>query len=636
MKQLRSWLGASKQLSAGLKDYAIVFHPLEQMAAGKNSSEKLSWTEESEASFDKAKKLVGTVRGIYYPLPTDEIFTYSDFSQDASAVGGRLEFVRTNVDGSKTTFHGGFFSACLNTSQRRWLPCEAECLAVKLVLDHFSPVIRESQNPITHYCDNLPTVMAYKRLKQGKFSASARIAAFLTTVNSFDVNIVHKAGKDLLLTDFISRHPTKCSSKRCQVCEYVQEQVFIGEAVVKAVTVSDIINGKYQMPYAQPAAWATLQQKDPVLRKLSNLIHSGQKPEAKRMNGNNTVIKSLYNYFTRGDLSIAKNGLMTIKSHDDAGIARNQIIIPSGLFPGLVAAIHIKLKHPTKFQMGKLLARYFYCSNSAKVIDECVENCHTCVSLKSLPKDLLPETTTPPEKFGTRFAMDVMKRGGQNVIFLVELLTQFCWVKIIPSEKASDLLCAIIETIGPHVHPQGAVLRSDGAPGFQSLKSLAEKEGSILKDLNLTLDLGNAHHKNKNPCAELVIKEGHQAVNRLDNPTFISQEMAVLIARHINLKIRKNGLTSWEMFTRRGADNITQINVEDQCISDKKHADRLHGHNPPGIPTHSFEKGDLVMIASDKTKVSPRDTYIFHGSVHKDNSEWAEIYKLEDKLVNKS
>ena len=256
VKQLRSWLGASKQLSAGLKDYAIVFHPLEQMAAGKNSSEKLSWTEESEASFDKAKKLVGTVRGIYYPLPTDEIFTYSDFSQDASAVGGRLEFVRTNVDGSKTTFHGGFFSACLNTSQRRWLPCEAECLAVKLVLDHFSPVIRESQNPITHYCDNLPTVMAYKRLKQGKFSASARIAAFLTTVNSFDVNIVHKAGKDLLLTDFISRHPTKCSSKRCQVCEYVQEQVFIGEAVVKAVTVSDIINGKYQMPYAQPAAWA--------------------------------------------------------------------------------------------------------------------------------------------------------------------------------------------------------------------------------------------------------------------------------------------------------------------------------------------------------------------------------------------
>ena len=33
--------------------------------------------------------------------------------------------------------------------------------------------------------------------------------------------------------------------KRCQVYEYVQEQVFNGEAVVKAVTVLDIIDGKY-------------------------------------------------------------------------------------------------------------------------------------------------------------------------------------------------------------------------------------------------------------------------------------------------------------------------------------------------------------------------------------------------------
>ena len=150
---------------------------------------------------------------------------------------------------------------CLNTSQKRWLPCEAECLAVKLVLDHFSYAIRESKNPVTHYCNNLPTVMAYKRLKQGIFSASARIAAFLTTVNSFDVDIVHKVGKDLLLTDYLSRHPASCSNKRCQVCDYVKEQVFIGESIVNVVTVSDIKQGKYQMPYAQSSAWVALQGK---------------------------------------------------------------------------------------------------------------------------------------------------------------------------------------------------------------------------------------------------------------------------------------------------------------------------------------------------------------------------------------
>ena len=117
-------------------------------------------------------------------------------------------------------------------------------MAVKLVLENFSYAIRESQTSVTHYWDNLPTVMAYKRLKQGKFSASARIAAFLTTVNSFDVDIVHKAGKDLLLTDYISRHPTSCKNKRCQVCEYVKDQVHIGETIVNAVTASDVKEGK--------------------------------------------------------------------------------------------------------------------------------------------------------------------------------------------------------------------------------------------------------------------------------------------------------------------------------------------------------------------------------------------------------
>ena len=122
VKQLRSWLGASKQLSAGLENYAIVFQPLELMAAGRNSADKLIRTEDLEVSFERAKTLVNIVKGVYYPLPTDKICTYSDFSQKANAVGGRLEIIRTSKDGTKTTYHGGFFSACLNTSQKRWLP----------------------------------------------------------------------------------------------------------------------------------------------------------------------------------------------------------------------------------------------------------------------------------------------------------------------------------------------------------------------------------------------------------------------------------------------------------------------------------------------------------------------------------
>ena len=92
-------------------------------------------------------------------------------------------------DGTTKSYHGGFFSVCLNETQQKWLPCEAECLGVKLVLEHFAQIIKESNQQVTHFCDNLPTVLAFQKLKQGKFSSSPRIAAFLTSVNKFDVNI---------------------------------------------------------------------------------------------------------------------------------------------------------------------------------------------------------------------------------------------------------------------------------------------------------------------------------------------------------------------------------------------------------------------------------------------------------------
>ena len=399
VKQMRSWLGAAKQLSSGLKDYAKIFHPLEQEAAGKASADKILWSETLEKAFQSAKQLLATMQDIYYPLPEDKLYTYSDFAQDSMAVGGRLEIVRQFQDGSSKVLHGGFFSACLNATQRKWLPCEAECLGVKLVLEHFASKLRESKHQVTHYCDNMPTVLAYQRLKQGKFSASPRIAAFLTSVNTFNVNIVHKAGRDITLTDYISRNPPICSTKRCQVCAYVDEQVQIGDAIVHKISVQDILNEKYKMPYVQPAAWSKLQKKDPILAQLTKLINVGQKPEPKQTGGDFTILKSLYNHFSKGNLKINSAGLITLHQPDDSNTMRNLIVVPNNLFPGLVTSLHLKLQHPTKYQLNKIIGRYFYCPNSAAMVSECVDNCYTCIALKPMPPVIFFQKIPPSLKY---------------------------------------------------------------------------------------------------------------------------------------------------------------------------------------------------------------------------------------------
>ena len=69
VKQMRSWLGASKQLSAGLKDYAVVFQPLEQVASSRGSAEKIVWTEDLKVKFRNAQNLLKSMKHIFFPIP---------------------------------------------------------------------------------------------------------------------------------------------------------------------------------------------------------------------------------------------------------------------------------------------------------------------------------------------------------------------------------------------------------------------------------------------------------------------------------------------------------------------------------------------------------------------------------------
>ena len=70
---------------------------------------------------------------------------------------------------SPRLIHGGFFSARLGKFHMNWLPCEGEALGIKLVTEHFAPLIRESNHITQHCTDSLPCVQAYKRAKLGLF-----------------------------------------------------------------------------------------------------------------------------------------------------------------------------------------------------------------------------------------------------------------------------------------------------------------------------------------------------------------------------------------------------------------------------------------------------------------------------------
>ena len=62
----------------------------------------------------------------------------------------------------------------------------------------------------------------------------------------------------------------------------------------------------------------------------------------------------------------------------------------------------------------------------------------------------------------------------------------------------NGLVSGIIETMPA----SDAVIQVDNAPALQALKSESETDGSILKKLNIRIELGRVFNKNKNPVAE--------------------------------------------------------------------------------------------------------------------------------------
>ena len=176
------------------------------------------WTDTLQESFSAAKKLAGNPVGLAEPRPTDILRTYSDYSADTKAVGGRLMILRKQPDGSTKELVGGFFNAVLSKHKRSWLPCEGEAAGIRLVIDHFRHHIRESKNVTVHYTDSMACVLAWKRSLKGAFSASARIATFLTGLSSLPIELHHKPGELMYTTDYASRHPPRCESKQCQIC----------------------------------------------------------------------------------------------------------------------------------------------------------------------------------------------------------------------------------------------------------------------------------------------------------------------------------------------------------------------------------------------------------------------------------
>ena len=214
------------------------------------------------------------------------------------------------------------------------------------------------------------------------------------------------------------------------------------------------------------STWHHLQRPCRDLKRVHAHLSQGTRPSKKQRG-----INDLRRYLKQA--VIARDGLLVVCQTVPFAGARERIVIPRRLVHGVITALHLKLNHPSKYQLRQIVNRYFFALNMESVIAHVCDSCEVCVSLRDVPNEFRDQSTSVPEDtIGRNFAADVIRRAKQNILIVREDISAYRLTILIPNETASALadgLLRLLSVVRTPCNPPISV-RTDPAPAFRSLQ----------------------------------------------------------------------------------------------------------------------------------------------------------------------
>ena len=600
---LRSYIGAYKTLAKVMPRCADIVAPLDDAISGMQPKEKLVWTDELLAAFDRARKFLSSSKPIAMPQPGDQLWIVTDAAKKTGGLGATLYVSRNGKPRL-----AGYFSAKLRKHQVTWLPCELEALSIAAAIKHFSPYMIQSENKTCVLTDSKPCVQAFEKMCRGEFSASPRVSAFLSAVSRYQASLRHLAGSSNIPSDFASRNAQDCVDPGCQVCSFIAETQ---ESVVRHATAQDVLQGLAKLPFTGRSTWLQTQSECPDLRRTHAHLVQGTRPSKKETN-----IRDVKRYLNVA--TVARDGLLVVGREEPLVKTSELIIVPRRVLDGLLVALHIRLSHPSSYQLKAIVRRYFYALDLDRAVDRTAASCHHCASLRQVPHTLAEQSTGDPcEVVGVSFATDVLRRERQLILVLRETVTSYTGACMVESEQHSALREALIQMCIPLRPLDGpfAVVRTDPAPGFMALV-----KDELLAKHRICIEVGRVKNQNKNPVAERAVQELERELLKLEpmGGPVTQLDLTVAVA-NLNTRVRRGGMSARELLMQRDQFTSDQLPLDDHKVILEQHRRRVQNHPyserskaplmklPAVVPV---EVGDIVYLYSDSDKSRARSRYL--------------------------
>ena len=636
VKSLRSYIGCFKFLSRVLPCYSEVLQPLEEYCGGKDSTEKISWSDDLIKVFNQSKNHLKKAKPVVLPRYDDQLHIITDASN--LGIGSSLFVVRQDKP-----ILAGYFNAALKAGQERAFPCELEALCIAASIKHYAYYISQSHNRTRILTDSRPCVLAYKKLKRGEFSSSPKVTTFLSLASRYGVEILHIAGYKNIFSDYLSRNPIQCKEDNCQICRFIKNT---STCTVGEIKVSDILSGESKVPFTTRKSWIPIQKACPNLNKVYKYLSAGASIPKKKKN-----LTDVRRYISHGVTLSQKEDLIVVNQPVPFKSCLQRIVVPRDIADGLLTALHVQLNHPSAHQLKQVFCRAYFCLDLDSKVRDIVNGCHTCAALKKIPSLYHEQSTSPPsESVGGKFSVDVIRRYSQFILMIREDISSFTEAVIIKDEKADTLREATMLLVSRMRSPFSpkAVLRTDPSTSFRALLN-----DDHLSKMNLQIEIGEAKNVNKNPIAEKGVQELETEILKLkpSGGQITAFELARAVC-NLNSLIRHNKLSAFEMWTMRDMTTGKQLTVKDHDLIHQKQAQREKHHHASAKfkargkdkqPVPEVKVGDIVYIYIDGSKIRLRDKYLITKIEEKDiyvqklvNNQLRKwVYKLKDSDIIK-
>ena len=375
------------------------------------------WSEDHQECFKNLKQLVAKSIGLKYFDHRQE----TELEVDASIKGLGVSLTQ-----------GGhpiaFASKALTPAQSNYSNLERECLAVVFGIERFHHYLFGKDFKVITDCKPLQMI-----LQKPIHCAPPRLQRILVKIVGYNFSIHHKAGKDNIIPDALSRLPNFANN------DDIELDIMVDDIRYDVMNFSK--NKQEQLKVET--------ERDPVLHKLAQIVNEGwpdtlgQLPPELRL------------FWTYRD-EIGLSGGILFKG--------NQVLIPENLRQDILGQLHEG--HQGIEKTRKLARKYVYWTNFNKDIEKLCRECSYCQKYQAQqPKEEIIFHERPQQKW-KKLGTDLFTTNGRDYLIISDYFSRYPYIKQICSLTASRVIKETKECFSLFGIPSEII--SDNGPCYSS------------------------------------------------------------------------------------------------------------------------------------------------------------------------